>query len=164
MAIDKIGALQAFPACRAWLRVIRVGEVPGSNPGAPIFTCKSATFHAPVCGVLVTAEAEWDAPRGDSRLSKVLQIATSTPIVDSTAWFGEVHLSRRAQAGGESLLIHGFARLRPGTAHDLVPNLCPNAPPVASLWTPLALEGQVDAPGHTTRAGGACYRGPGRKT
>ena len=39
-------------------RTVRVGEVPGSNPGAPIFPCKSPSFQAPICSVLVIVEAE----------------------------------------------------------------------------------------------------------
>ena len=58
-------------------RVIRVGEVPGSNPGAPIFSCKSATFLAPIYGVLVTAQATC-GPRVESgEPQKSLQIRTN---------------------------------------------------------------------------------------
>lgn len=47
-----------FPTAARISPIIRVGEVPGSNPGVPIFPCKSITFHIPICGVLVTGREQ----------------------------------------------------------------------------------------------------------
>ena len=89
-----------FSELHQFSSTIRVGEVPGSNPGAPIFPCKSTTFLAPICGVPVTAEAERDVPRGGLRLAKVLQIGK----IDRDRGHNRpdrcVYLTGRAQAGG----------------------------------------------------------------
>ena len=122
---------QVFPVGGSWVRAL-FGSVrsPGSNPVAPIFPCKSASFQAPICGVLVTQKLNGTYHAEVRGSQKCCKSCRSTAIVGTTGRIGEVHGSRTGPLARKDLLIRMFTAVvrRPS------PVLCPSVPKTSRAW------------------------------
>jgi hypothetical protein len=113
--------------------IIRVGEVPGSNPGAPIFPCKSTAFtlRFAVCYSLQKLNGTYHAE--GSGAQKCCISVWSTAIVGTTGPIGEVH----------GLRTGPLARKRPANPHVLTPAVRPPVPVLCPVCAQPRERGQV---------------------